>query len=149
MARRDSKHRVLRRGESIRIDGKYQFKYHVDGKPKFVYSWRLEPTDKLPMGKKPCLSLRELEKQIGYDLDERMDPTRKNMTVGELVSRYIATKTGVRSSTKQGYNFVQNILKHTGFSREKIAALKTSDAKIFLIKLQESGRRYSTIRNVR
>ena len=26
--RRDSKHRVLRRGESIRADGKYQFKYH-------------------------------------------------------------------------------------------------------------------------
>lgn len=29
--RRDSKHRVLRRGESIRADGKYQFKYHVGG----------------------------------------------------------------------------------------------------------------------
>lgn len=49
--RRDSKHRVLRRGESIRADGKYQFKYHVNGKPHFVYSWRLEPTDKLPVGK--------------------------------------------------------------------------------------------------
>ena len=61
--RRDSKHRVLRRGESIRADGKYQFKYHVNGTPHFVYSWRLEPTDKLPAGKKPCLSLRELEKQ--------------------------------------------------------------------------------------
>ena len=46
--RRDSKHRVLRRGESIRADGKYQFKYHVNGIPHFVYSWRLEPTDKLP-----------------------------------------------------------------------------------------------------
>ena len=30
--RRDKKHRVLRRGESVRADGKYQFKYHVDGK---------------------------------------------------------------------------------------------------------------------
>ena len=39
--RRDSKHRVLRRGESIRWDGKYQFKYHVNGKAHFVYSWRL------------------------------------------------------------------------------------------------------------
>lgn len=37
--RRDSKHRVLRRGESIRADGKYQFKYHVNGTPHFVYSW--------------------------------------------------------------------------------------------------------------
>lgn len=38
--RRDSKHRVLRRGESIRANGKYQFKYHIGGKPHFVYSWR-------------------------------------------------------------------------------------------------------------
>lgn len=52
--RRDAKNRVLRRGESLRADGKYQFKYYVNGKPKFVYSWRLEPTDKLPQGKKPA-----------------------------------------------------------------------------------------------
>ena len=67
--RRDSKRRVLRPGESIRADGKYQSKYHIDGKPHFVYSWKLEPTDKLPKGKKPCLSLRELEKQVNTDLD--------------------------------------------------------------------------------
>ena len=30
--RRDKKHRVLRRGESVRANGKYQFKYHVNGK---------------------------------------------------------------------------------------------------------------------
>ena len=38
--RRDSKHRVLHTGESIRRDGKYQFKYMVNGKAKFLYSWR-------------------------------------------------------------------------------------------------------------
>ena len=53
--RRASKRRVLRPGESVRADGKYQYKYHIDGKPHFVYSWKLEPTDKLPKGKKPCL----------------------------------------------------------------------------------------------
>ena len=147
--RRDSKHRVLRRGESIRADGKYQFKYHVDGKPHFVYSWRLEPTDKLPQGKKPCLSLREMEKQIGYDLDSQLDPTGRNMTVGELVARYVSTRTGVRPNTKQGYNFVQRLLEKTDFNGRKIANIRTSDAKIFLIKLQESGRRYSTVRTVR
>ena len=67
--RRDSKRRVLRPGESVRADRKYQYKYHIDGKPHFVYSWKLEPTDKLPKGKKPCLSLRELEKQVNTDLD--------------------------------------------------------------------------------
>lgn len=49
--RRDSKRRILRNGESIREDGRYQFKYRVNGKAKFVYSWRLEPTDPVPKGK--------------------------------------------------------------------------------------------------
>ena len=107
--RRDSKHRVLRRGESIRADGKYQFKYHIAGKPHFVYSWRLEPTDPLPVGKKPCLSLRELEKQIGYDLDNQLDPLGKNITVMELVERYLKTKVGMRPNTLANYNFVRSM----------------------------------------
>ena len=147
--RRDSKHRVLRRGESIRADGKYQFKYHVNGIPHFVYSWRLEPTDKLPAGKKPCLSLRELEKQIGYDLDSLSDPTGKNMTVEELVERYLSTKTGVKPNTLTNYKFVKNLMKKEPFNGKKISQVKTSDAKLFLIKLQQDGRRYSTIKTVR
>lgn len=146
--RRDSKHRVLRRGESVRADGKYQFKYHVNGKPHFVYSWRLEPTDKLPVGKKPCLSLRELEKQI-YDLDNQMDPLGKNITVEELVQRYLNTKTGVKHNTRTNYNFVQNLLKKEPFNSRKIATIKTSDAKLFLIKLQQDGKGSSTIKTVR
>lgn len=148
--RRDSKHRVLRRGESIRQDGRYQFKYYVNGKAHFVYSWRLEPTDKLPVGRKPCLSLRELEKQIGYDLDNRLDPVGKNITVNELVDRYLATKTGVKYNTQMNYNFVKNILKAHPFGDTKISRVKTSDAKLFLIKLQqEDGRGYSSVKTIR
>lgn len=148
--RRDSKHRVLRRGESIRANGKYQFKYHIGGKPHFVYSWRLEPTDPLPVGKKPCLSLRELEKQIGYDLDNRLDPLEKNITVNELVERYLKTKVGMRPNTLANYNFVRNILKNEPFGSQKISKIKTSDAKLFLIKMQqEDGRGHSTIKTVR
>ena len=147
--RRDKKRRVLRAGESIRADGKYQFKYHVNGKPRFVYSWRLEPTDKLPAGKKPCLSLRELEKKIGYDLDAQMDPMKKNLTVNELVERYLSTKTGVKPNTQANYNFVRNILKKCDFGEKKISFIKTSDAKLFLIQLQKEGRGYSTVKTVR
>ena len=68
--RRDSKHRVLRAGESIRADGKYQFKYHIAGKPHFVYSWKLEPTDKLPAGKKP----RSEERRVGKECRSRWSP---------------------------------------------------------------------------
>lgn len=147
--RRDSKHRVLRAGESMRADVKYQFKYHIAGKPHFVYSWKLEPTDKLPAGKKPCLSLRELEKQIGYDLESQLDPMKRNITVNELVERYLSTKTGAKHSTVANYNFVKNILKKEEFSETKIVNIKTSDAKLFLIKMQSDGKGYSTVKSVR
>ena len=132
--RRDSKRRVLRPGESIRADGKYQYKYHIDGKPHFVYSWRLEPTDKLPTGKKPCMSLREMEKQVNSDLEVLTNITDGNMTVCELVDRYLKTKTGVRQSIKQGYVTVQRVLEKESFWKKSIRSVKTSDAKLFLIK---------------
>lgn len=147
--RRDSKRRLLRAGESIRADGKYQFKYYIDGKAKFVYSWRLEPTDKLPVGKKPTLSLRELEKQVGCDLESQLDPLKKDLTVVEMTERYLSTKTGAKPSTAANYNFVMNILKKEEFGAMKISHIKTSDAKLFLIKLQSNGKGYSTVKTVR
>ena len=44
--RRDSKHRVLRRGESQSPSGKYLYKWQENGKPRVIASWRLESTDK-------------------------------------------------------------------------------------------------------
>ena len=51
--RRDSKERILHTGESQRTDGKYLYKY-VDafGNTKYVYAWRLTPTDPTPKGKR-------------------------------------------------------------------------------------------------
>ena len=51
--RRDSKGRILHTGESQRTDGKYLYKY-VDafGNTKYVYAWRLTPTDPTPKGKR-------------------------------------------------------------------------------------------------
>ena len=147
--RRDSKRRVLHTGESVRANGKYQFKYVVNGKAKFLYSWRLTPTDPQPAGKLPCLSLRELEKSINRDLESRLDPSCRNLTVNELVERYLKTRTGVRESTRIGYNFVRNLLKNEEFGDRKMCEVKTSDAKLFLIKLQSDGRGSSTIKTVR
>lgn len=148
--RRDAKNRVLRPGESVRANGKYQYKYHIDGKPHFVYSWKLEPTDRLPKGKQPCLSLRELEKQINAEMAILSNIVDGQMTVCELVDRYLKTKTGVRQSTKQGYVTVQRLLAKEKFGSQKIRNVKISDAKLFLIKLQqEDGKSYSTIHNVR
>ncbi|MBQ2882875.1 MAG: site-specific integrase [Alphaproteobacteria bacterium] len=147
---RDSKNRILRPGESVRANGKYQYKYHIDGKPHFVYSWKLEPTDRLPPGKLPCLSLRELEKQVNADLERLLNIADGQMTVCELVDRYLKTKTGVREGTKAGYVTVQRVLAKEPFGQKKIRTVKTSDAKLFLIKLQqEDGKSFSSIHNIR
>lgn len=148
--RRDSKNRILRNGESQRKDGRYAFKY-IDstGKQQFVYSWKLERTDKLPQGKRNDLSLREKEKMILKDLDDEIVPRGGEMTVVELVRKYILQKTGVRHNTEANYNFVLNIIKKEDFGKKRIDRVKLSNAKAWLIKLQQDGRGYSTIHSVR
>ena len=82
-----------------------------------------------------------LEKQIMQDLERTANPADGLMTVNELV--------GVRQSTRIGYVTVQRILKKESFGNMKIRNVKTSDAKLFLIKLQSEGKGYSTIHNIR
>ena len=148
--RRDSKNRVLRNGESQRRDGRYAFKYiYTTGKPQFVYSWKLEKTDKTPQGKRDDLSLREKEKQIMKAIDDEIVPRGGEMTVLELVKKYLMQKTGVRHNTEANYNFVLNIIKKEDFGKKRIDKVKLSDAKCWLIKLQQDGRGYSSIHSIR
>ena len=149
--RRDSKKRILRNGESQRPDGRYVYKYYdILKKPHFLYSWKLEPTDKVPAGKKDDLSLREKIRQLQKDMVDGIDIQGSEMTVLELVKRYIATKTGVKATTEAGYKTVVNILEKEAFAHLPIKKIRHSDAKLFLIKLQkEDGRSYSSIHSIR
>ena len=148
--RRDNRNRILRNGESQRKDGRYAFKYiDATGKSQFVYSWKLEKTDKLPTGKRDDLSLREKEKLIQKDIDDQIVPRGGEMTVEELVRKYLMQKTGVRHNTEANYNFVLNIIKKEEFGKRRIDKVKQSDAKCWLIKLQQDGRGYSSIHSIR
>lgn len=148
--RRDSKNRILRNGESQRSDGRYAYVY-VDGngKQKFLYSWKLENTDKVPQGKRDCVSLRDKIKMLKKDLDDGIVSNGGDMTVLQLVQKYVGQKTGVRHNTQANYNFVINIIKKEDFGAKRIDKVKLSDAKEWLIKLQADGRGYSTIHTVR
>ncbi len=146
--RRDNKGRVLQMGESQQDDGRYVYRYMTPfGQRKAVYSWRLTASDPTPAGKRKEKSLREKIKDIEKQL--RLETFCEDLTVCELVEKYLATKTGVKHSTRTGYKFVQNILAKEPFGQRKIANVKTSDAKIFLINMQKNGRGYSTIHTVR
>ena len=148
--RRDNKNRILRNGESQKKDGRYMYKYtDSNGKIKYVYSWKLVPTDTVPAGAKDDIALREKIKAIQRDLADGIVSDGGNMTVYELVKKYIAQKTGVKHTTKAGYNTVLNIIKKEEFGNVRIDKIKMSDAKAWLIKLQADGRSYSTIHTVR
>lgn len=71
------------------------------------------------------------------------------MTVEELVRKYLMQKTGVRHNTEANYNFVLNIIKKEEFGKRRIDKVKQSDAKCWLIKLQQDGRGYSSIHSIR
>lgn len=148
--RRDNKNRILRNGESQRPDGRYVYVYvDSNGKQKFLYSWKLENTDKVPQGKRDCISLRDKIKMLKKDLDDGIVSNGGDMTVLQLVQKYVGQKTGVRHNTEANYNFVINIIKKETFGEKRIDKVKLSDAKEWLIKLQSDGRGYSTIHTVR
>lgn len=148
--RRDSRNRILHNGESQRQDGRYAYKYKdINGETKFVYSWRLDKNDRAPAGKPRDLSLREKERQIQQDLFNQIVPNGGNLTVLELVQKYLSLKVNVRHNTQANYNFVVGILKKEAFGSLRIDKVKLSDAKAWLIKLQKDGRGYSTIHSVR
>ena len=149
--RRDNRNRILREGEYQRTDGRYRYRYiDEDGKEKNVYSWRLDKNDLTPKGKKRELSLREKEKQIQADLFDHIVTNGGNYTVVELVEKYVSLKTGVSHNTRAGYKTVINILNKEAFGKLRIDKVRLSDAKAWLIKLQQvDGRGYSSIHSIR
>lgn len=148
--RKDNRGRVLNDGETQRADGRYAYQYtDMLGNRKSIYGWKLLPSDRMPSGKRSDLSLREKEKQIFSDLNSGIVPCGGNMTVLQLVEKYISQKTGVRHNTQANYNFVINIIKKEEFGAKRIDKVKLSDAKTWLIKLQKDGRGYSSIHSIR
>ena len=149
--RRDNRNRILRDGEYQRKDGRYRYRYvDENGKEQSVYSWRLDKNDPMPKGKKPELSLREKKKRIEADLFDHIVTNGGDYTVLELVEKYISLKTGVRHNTAAGYKTVIGILKKEAFGRQRIDRVHLSDAKAWLIKLQQvDGKGYSSIHSIR
>ena len=135
--RKDHKGRILKTGEGQRKDGIYQYRYtDCRGKRQCVYSPTLQ-------------ELRQKEKEIQKQLDAGIDYEAGQITVIELLEKYISLKKGVRYNTQVGYQFVLNLVKKEDFGCRKISTVKVSDAKQWFAKLQKDGRGFSTISSVR
>ena len=135
--RKDKNGHILNKGESQRKDLIYQYRYKdVWGKEKYIYSSTLD-------------ELRKQEKKIQKELERGVDYAAGNVTVLELVNRYISLRQNVRLNTKVGYNFVLNILKKEAFAKKCIREIKVSDAQLWMIKMSSEGRGYSTLTSIR
>ena len=78
--RKDHKGRILKAGESQRKDGIYQYRYtNCRGKRQCVYSPTLQ-------------ELRQKEKEIQKQIDEGIDYEAGQITVIELLEKYISLK---------------------------------------------------------
>lgn len=135
--RRDNKGRILRTGESQRKNGMYEFRYtDANKKHRSIYDMDL-------------MKLRKKEDEIKLMRHEGIDYAGGEITVVQLLERYISLKRGVRYNTTTGYRFVMGVVQKEAFGQRIIRDIKMSDAKLWFIKLFDDGYSYSTIASIR
>lgn len=151
MARKDSKGRNLKTGESQRKDGMYQYRYKdLDNKRKTVYSWKLIRSDKCPAGKKEDVCLREKEEEIQETLRKGINNKGRYITLNDMFDSYLIRKRHrgepLAESTRINYKLMWN--KHIRESRlgnMKLLDIVKPDIVSLYQQLAEIGISYGTI----
>lgn len=131
--RKDNKGRILRTGESQRPDNTYQYRYtDLRHNRRYVYAKTLD-------------DLRKKEASIQRDLADGIDTAGGEITVNELVARYLSIKRGLRRNSLRAYNAAAQQIKNSTFGEKKINSVKLSDAKVWFVSLHDEGYRVNTI----
>ncbi len=135
--RKDKNGILLRKGERHLDNGKYQYRYTDCFGERHAYN-----ADTLD-------ELRAIEREVAKEDDEGRTYSSGNITVLELVQRYLNLKTCSRYNTKVNYETVFRIMEKETFCKRKVRDVKVSDAKLWFIDLQSRGYRFCTITNIR
>lgn len=131
--RRDHKGRILKTGESQRKDLLYQYRYtDLNNKRKTIYDSDLK-------------RLREKEKVIQRQLEDGINYINTKISVVDLVKKYTNLKKFAKKSTKENYTMIINLITAEAFGQRSIDEIKISDAKEWIIKLSNDGRKFNTI----
>lgn len=153
--RKDPKGRKLKTGETYdEKSGRYRYSYmDLQGKRKQVYSWTLTKNDAVPIGKKQRSgeSLREKEQKIEADLINHIDSSGGNMSVYDLMQRYINLQwKEVRESTRNGYRTQLKFMENNAFGKRKIKSINSTEAQEWFLELHKKhGKNYSTLHTLR
>lgn len=149
--KKDKKGRVLKEGEDQLNDDRYRYRYtDTNGKRHAIYSWKLTTTDRLPAGKRQCKSLREKESDLQKDLADGINTYGAQITVNELVKRYLDTRTELSINTDKAYSVAFRChIKPSTLGKRKIVDVKYLDVLDFYKNLRtDKNLAYSTIYNI-
>ena len=129
--RRDSKNRVLWKGEYQKEDGRYMYRYtDPNGKARFIYSWTLTKSDRAPKGKPPGPCLRDLEKEIAKDIHDEIDTfTSKNTTLNDYFEMYLSEKKKLKATTRRVYRQNYDVYLRNRIGSRRLSTIKYSDVK--------------------
>ena len=132
--RKDHKGRILRAGEGQRPNKTYFYRYHRpnDKKWYYVYAPTLE-------------EIRKKEEKIQRDLIEGIDYAGGEITVSELVDRYINLRRGLTQNSMRAYGTAIKRIHADPFGKRKIKTVKLSDAKSWFVALHDAGMKQNTI----
>ena len=132
--RKDKKGRILRSGEGQRSNGTYFYRYHNAGDQKWSYAYA------------PTLEeLREKEETIQRDLLDGIDYAGGEITVSELVDRYINLRRGLKQNSMRAYGTAIKRVHADPFGQHKIKTVKLSDGKSWFVSLHDEGLKQNTI----
>lgn len=149
--RKDHKGRTLKVGESQKKDLSYQYRYtDMLGKRHTIYSWRLLPSDKAPIGKKETKSLREKESEIEVMLSQGMTGLGMDITLNEMFEYYISHKKHKGKPLAENTVFNYRVMydknvKNSIHGNMRISDIRKANITDFYEGLQERGISYGTI----
>ncbi|MDO5539013.1 MAG: tyrosine-type recombinase/integrase [Eubacteriales bacterium] len=123
---------------------RYEYRYKdVFGKNRVVSSYKLEPTDQVPKGKKSGQSLREKEAEINALLVNNIDIDGAKLTLLEVVERYLEhlyNRKDLSHNTKTGYNVTVNTLKQYKLGYMEIGKIKPEHCEEWLADMKKKYR---------
>lgn len=149
--RRDSKNRLLGKGEYQKEDGRYMYRYTDSmGKTRFAYSWTLTKSDRTPKGKTHGPCLRDLEIEIERDLLDNINTHSSNhITVNDYFEKYLGQKRRIKATTKNLYRKTFDTYLRDRIGLMKLSAIKYSDVKkCYNDIIDDCGLSISTMGNV-
>lgn len=135
--RKDKDRIVLRKGESQRPNGTYDYRWTGnDGKRHVVYAKTLE-------------SLREKEKEIDRDKSDGIKAEARYVTINDMFDLWKQIKRGLKDNTFQNYQYMYNTFVRPEFGKTRVSTVKKTDVKrIYNYLADERGLQASTIDSV-